>query len=236
MKRLLPLGLFVAVLAGCSGAHSTGSAALSDNHSSGHSAGHSRTADGARPVSDPSSVQPAGPPVPSAQSSASKPKSTRQPAAGSARPGRSAGPLVRDGKTANPVVKAAAQPFNKEISYSDGVRLQVPHIAQQTDTGQGPGARPGDPVTVFTVRITNNSAGTLNLDRVVVNVGLDNGSLQAQPAYVNGTNDFSGSVASHASSTTAYAFTIPTADLGAVVLTVDFDGRHAAATFTGSIR
>lgn len=212
MKRLLPIGLLLAVLAGCSGAHSTRSAATGGAHPSG------------RAASDPSSV---GPPIPT-------PGPTS--AAGGSRQRQAGGALVRDGKTAKPAFSAAPAPFDKAISYSDGIKLKITHVAARTETGEGVGARPGDPVSVFTVRITNNSAASLDLNQVVVNLDFDNGRMQAQPVYSDGTNDFSGSVASHSSMTTSYAFTIPTTDLGAVAMTVDFDGRHAAATFTGSVR
>jgi hypothetical protein len=133
-------------------------------------------------------------------------------------------------------VPARPATFRTPVTYPDGLSIAVTKITQQTVTQQGPGALTGQPMTEFTIKFTNGTTQPLNLDQVVVTATYGAQHIDAAPVYEGLMNDFSGSLSPGSSKTTAYAFTIPVKDLGATTLTVDFDGKHSVAVFTGAAR
>lgn len=150
----------------------------------------------------------------------------------------STAPVVRDGKTPSPAVSAPAAPFVKgtKAAYADGISVQIRQITQGVTTGSGPGVLAGRPKTTFVIVFTNNSRKPVDMNRVVVTVIYGPNHLQAAPVYDDSVNDFSGTVAPGRSTNATYSFTIPAASLNQVVMRVDFDGLHAAATFTGKVQ
>ena len=134
-----------------------------------------------------------------------------------------------------PKITAARTPFSKPVSYPDGVDLAILKITQHTITDTGPGAMTGKPQTTFTVRFVNKSHRIVQLNQVVVAVTYGSARAVAPPVYDSHVADFSGSVKPGHSVQTNYAFSIPTKDLTNVTMSVDFDGLHAAATFTGRV-
>jgi hypothetical protein len=74
------------------------------------------------------------------------------------------------------------------------------------------------------------------MNQVVVTVTYGTANLQAQPVYDGPVNDFSGTVQPGKATDATYAFRIPTDQLDRVVMRVDFDGLHAAATFSGKVQ
>ena len=229
MKRLLLLAPLLAVVVGCSTAtHQTAASSHAKTTATTPVSPHRTgpTAVATRPTHTPTT----------ASSGPAATRQTAQPTSGAAQPHRSTGPVVRDGHTADPVVPAAAASFTQNVSYSDGIKVAITGVKQETATGTGAGMRPGEAVTKFAIRLSNGSQSPVRLDQVVVTVTFDNGSMQAEPLYANGSEDFSGQVSPGGSATATYAFTIPQSALGSVVMTVDFDGTHSAATFQGPVR
>jgi hypothetical protein len=145
-------------------------------------------------------------------------------------------PVKRNGKTPDPSISAPPAAFTKAVRYVDGTTLTVTSIHQGTVSGQGPGVFPGQPITTFGLRLTNGTTKAINLNQVVVTATYGNPKRVASPVYSASSHDFTGTAAPGAFVNATYAFSIPTASLGAVVMLVDFDGMHASGTFEGSAR
>jgi hypothetical protein len=145
-------------------------------------------------------------------------------------------PVVRNGKRPVPRIKAATQPFDGSVKYSDGVQLRVTDVRQGRVTDSGPGIVRG-PVTSFYVEMTNGSDSSINLNQVVPTVVYGSPKRLSSPVYLptNG-QDFRGVLKPGESTTAVYRFEIPKASLGKVTFMLDFDGTHAAATFAGAAR
>jgi outer membrane murein-binding lipoprotein Lpp len=144
--------------------------------------------------------------------------------------------VSRPGTVGKPSISAAPEPLNHDVTYSDGVAVRIIGITQGVTDGSGPGALPGRPRTQFTVSLRNRSKAAINLDRVVVTVTYGAAHSQALAIYDDGVRDFSGTVAPAGTAQAVYAFSIATDQLTDVVMTVDFDGVHTSATFTGSAK
>ena len=142
-------------------------------------------------------------------------------------------PVIRDGVRPHPSISARPQPFDRPVTYPDGVRFAVTGIDQGRVTGQGPGVVAG-PKTTFHLRFTNGSGRAISLDQVVPTAEFGSPAHLARPVYDDRTQDFGTTVEPGATATATYAFSIPKADLSHVTIHLDFDGRHVAATFRGS--
>ena len=145
-------------------------------------------------------------------------------------------PVRRNGKTPAPTISAPPAPFTKPVRYVDGTTLQVTSITQSTVSGQGPGVFPGQPITTFGLRLTNGGKKAIGLNQVVVTATYGNPKRVASPVYDVAAHDFGGTAVPGASVNATYAFSIPTANLGGVVMFVDFDAVHVSATFAGAAR
>lgn len=144
--------------------------------------------------------------------------------------------LKRSGSTAATKVPAAVEPFDKAVSYPDGVKLKIVSIKQAKTSGKGPGVFVGSPLTQIDVELTNTSSAEVKLDQVVVAMLYGSPQKLASAVYEDGAVDLSGVVAKGQSAKARYMFSVPTNQLTSVTLTVDFDGKHAAATFKGSVK
>jgi hypothetical protein len=142
-------------------------------------------------------------------------------------------PVIRDGVRPHPSISARPQPFDRPVTYPDGVRFAVTGIDQGRVTGQGPGVVAG-PKTTFHLRFTNGSGRAISLDQVVPTAEFGSPARLARPVYDDRTQDFGTTVKPGATASATYAFSIPQAELSHVVIHLDFDGRHVAATFRGS--
>jgi hypothetical protein len=142
-------------------------------------------------------------------------------------------PVIRDGVRPHPSISAKPQPFDRPVTYPDGVELAVTGIHQGRVTGQGPGVVAG-PKTTFDLRFTNGSNRAISLDQVVPTAEFGSPARLARPVYDDRTQDFGTTVKPGATATATYAFSIPQDELSHVVIHLDFDGRHVAATFRGS--
>ena len=133
-------------------------------------------------------------------------------------------------------VKANKASFTQTVTYADGLRVRVAGIKQGTSTGQGPGVFVGAPQSSVSLEIVNGTTSAVKLDEVVVSMVYGKPMRLAAPVYDQGSRDLSGTVAAGAKVTADYQFSVPVKDLGNVVMTVDIDGSHSVATFSGSAR
>jgi hypothetical protein len=134
----------------------------------------------------------------------------------------------------HPSISAAPQPFDTPVTYTDGVKFTVLSIKQGRVTDQGPGVITG-PVTTFRLRFTNGSDKAISLDQVVPSATFGKPPRTADPVYDDNTQDFATTVRPGKSVKATYAFSIPVSELSHVTINLDFDGRHYAATFRGSV-
>jgi hypothetical protein len=148
----------------------------------------------------------------------------------------SAAPVVRNGKSPEPSVHASPAGFAGPVRYPDHVDVSVLKVTQGVTSGNGAGMRPGRPMTTLQIRFANRSTRPVDLNQVVVTAVYGAKRQLAAPVYDAATADFYGTARAGQSVTASYAFSIPTADLGDVTLSIDFDGLHAAAVFHGALR
>jgi hypothetical protein len=148
-------------------------------------------------------------------------------------------PAKRGTSSPRPTVKASPGGFTatKAVRYSDGVVLSVTKVTNGKETGQGPGAFPGRPYTLFTMTLENGSTKALDARQVVVTLTYGTPARLAPPVYTNlmEARDFGTVVKPGADATAAYAFAVPSDEAGAVALIVDLDTTHVPARFTGSL-
>lgn len=147
------------------------------------------------------------------------------------------GPVKRNGKKVQPGVrtKRDVQPFTTPVTYTDGLGLRIAKMTQGKVSGQGPGVFPGRTVTDFYLTLANHTKKALPLDVVVVTVTYGSPARLAHLVYNPNSVDFTGPLAAGQSAKAVYGFSIPTADLGNVTMTVDLDGVHQLAVFKGKV-
>lgn len=197
--------------------------ALSGCGSSGDSSSASAASPTARSTA--AEVSPTSDPTPTAPSTRTDPLA--------ASPVR---PVVRDGKTPKPSISVAAAKFGAAARYEDGVVLDVSGITHAKSEGQGPGVFAGEPVTRFTLTVTNGSGSTVDLNQVVVSVRYGDPQREASPVYDQTSQDLHGTLKPGTKARATYGFSIPTSSLTDVLMTVDIDGVHRVASFTGSVK
>jgi len=151
-------------------------------------------------------------------------------------PARRAGGTASPAVPAVPVVPARVGSFTEPVVFADGLALAVTSVEQGTVAGQGPGVSSGAPMTKVGLELTNGTAREVRLTGVVVTMTYGQPRRIAAPVYVEGVADFAGTVKPGAKSRAVYAFTVPTSELGEVVMSVDLDGVHALATFQGKVK
>ncbi|WP_448624077.1 hypothetical protein [Geodermatophilus sp. URMC 64] len=144
--------------------------------------------------------------------------------------------VARDGVPASArTVQVTTADFAAPASWSDGATIRVTEAHQQVTTGTGPGERTGQPQTVVTLELTNDTGRPLDLNTVVVQATYGAPPAQASPIYDAQSADFGGTLAPGASATAVYSFAIPADRLGDVVLSVDVDGYRFPAVFRGAV-
>lgn len=146
--------------------------------------------------------------------------------------------VMRNGKKVHPSVrvKGGVQPFTNPIIYTDGLRLTITKMTRGTVTGAGPGVFPGRPVTDFHVTLANDTQKALPLGVVVVTVTYGSPARFAHLVYDKNSADFTGPIPAGQSGKAVYGFSIPSADLDNVRMTVDLDGVHQFAVFKGKVK
>jgi len=146
--------------------------------------------------------------------------------------------VMRDGKTVHPTVKVKgrAKAFTQSVKYTDGVTVKITKMTQGKITGRGPGVFPGRAVTHFYVTVTNGTRKPLSLSAVVVTVTYGSPARLAPTVYDKASIDFSGAIKPGKSGHAVYGYSVPAANLGHVTMTVDLDGVHQLAVFSGKVK
>lgn len=145
--------------------------------------------------------------------------------------------VERNGKKPEPDISAKPAPFDREVSFTDGLRLKILKIKQGKAGGIGlPGEFPDRPTTTFDVRLTNGTKKPLELDGVIVTVTYGASQTTARLVYGKTSRDFSGTVRPGKSTTARYSVSVPQAQLSDVTMHLDLDGTHTLATFTGAAK
>lgn len=132
-------------------------------------------------------------------------------------------------------VAGSTAAFTAPASWADGATVRVTKAHQQVTSGSGPGTLAGQPQTVFSLELTNGAKAPLAVSNVVVQARYGSGRAVAAPLYDDTTVDFSGTVQPGRKATAVYSFAIPSDQTGDVLLTVDVDGRHFPAVFSGRV-
>ena len=148
-------------------------------------------------------------------------------------------PVTRGDKQNRSRVKGAAGAFSAAdpAKYSDGVALTVEGTRTGSESENGPGQFPGRSYTALSLTLDNRSAQPIDLNQVVVTATYGAPARIASPVYDDtSAQDFSGTVDAGGSSTATYLFAIPNEKKSNVVVTVDFDDTHLAATFSGGLK
>ncbi len=148
-------------------------------------------------------------------------------------------PVIRNGLPGRQAISANTGGLSPlaTVTYPDGVSLQINGIRTGTEQSDGPGQFPGRAYAVVDLSLENQSAQPIDLTQVVVTATYGTPARIASPVYGNSdAKDFSGTVNSGGTSSATYLFAVPVDQRGVVVLTVDFDANHVAATFTGAVR
>lgn len=145
--------------------------------------------------------------------------------------------VLRNGRAPVPTVTAAPQAFTAPVTYSDGIVLSVGKATKAIEEGHGAGTFAGRELLVVDLEFTNGTTKPVLLDQVVL-TALYGKSRQLAPAVYPpnvAVKDFGGTVAPRATAKARYTFAIPSRELGAVTLVIDFDGAHASTVFTGKV-
>ena len=152
-------------------------------------------------------------------------------------PVKSVAKVKRVGQPNTPSVSAPPASFDARVAYPDGVSLVITKAEKAVETGHGPGVMAEREFVRFTVKLTNGSATSVNLNQVVVTTTYGPTSQLAAPVYTEsaGTHDFAGTVKPGTSTTATYGFAVPVRQLGQVTMVVDFDGLHTSATYRGAV-
>lgn len=145
--------------------------------------------------------------------------------------------VLRNGKTPTPTVTAAPQSFTAPVKYSDGIALSVARATKVTEEGHGAGTFAGRELLVVDLEFTNGTSKAVALDQVVLTAFYGKARQLAPAVYPPNVEvkDFGGNAGARASTKARYAFAIPSNELGAVTLVIDFDGSHASTVFTGKV-
>jgi hypothetical protein len=144
-------------------------------------------------------------------------------------------PVQRNGSVPTPHILARTEPFTRQVRYPDHITVGILGVHQSVSHGHGPGEMAGRPVTTMRIRFGNFSQRRVDLTQVVVTVIYGSEGRIASPVYQNAEQDFHSMVRPGHTAVATYAFSVPKSELGHVVMKVDFDGLHAAATFAGPL-
>lgn len=212
---VVPVALMATALVGCSTTASTATGSPT-------------------PAVSPSAVS--SPPTPSPSGPAPDPTATTsvlvtEPTGDAHSPGSV--PVQRpDATPGSERIVGTAGTMTRPVAYPDGLKVTIVGVSRGTVSDQGPGAVLGAPYRLFDIRFENGTTKPVDLHQVVVSAYYGK-NLQAQPVYYADLQDFATTVRPGANAKAGYAFSIPADDRGPVTLTVDFDGEHAVAVFTG---
>lgn len=224
-------------IGGLTGCTSNANDKASGASSQASSTPSSTTSSSASPSTSSSGATLPQPASPSGSSTGSaSPTSSPAPALPNPAPARVA-KVLRNGKTPTPTVTATPQSFTAPVKYSDGIVLSVAKATKVIEEGHGAGTFAGRELLVVDLEFTNGTSKAVTLDQVVL-TALYGKTRQLAPAVYPPNvqaRDFGGKAAPGATTKARYSFAIPSNELGAVTLVIDFDGSHASTVFTGKV-
>jgi hypothetical protein len=127
--------------------------------------------------------------------------------------------------------------FSEAARWQDGLRVEVTKTKTGKTGGAGPGARVGQPMAIFTLKLSNGSTRAIDVSQVVVGVryGANAGQV-ATPIYDDAAVDFSGTLAPKQAKTARYAFELASSRNASIVMTVDVDAAHDVAMMRDRIQ
>ena len=126
----------------------------------------------------------------------------------------------------------APVPFNKPVTYGNGVSVAVVKAERTKVSGQGPGEVAGDGIR-FNLKVTNASGSEINLDNVAVNAFYGKAKTPASPSPTS-DQPFSGKLQQGASVDGSYVFMLP-AGAGPVELQFSYATAQPVAVFVGKV-
>lgn len=143
--------------------------------------------------------------------------------------------IERAGAPAERVGAPQADLVDPVAKFADGLQVSITKTTHGTIDAQGPGEINGEPYTLFDVEVTNGSAEPIDTSRVVAALTYGDPPLTARNVYADEVRDLSGVVAPGKTATASYAFSVPPQQLTDVTLSLDIDGRHGLAVFSGEV-
>lgn len=170
----------------------------------------------------------------SGSAAASSPAATTAPAPATTEVPQPGGPgNITDTVAEGTVVSAAPVALDATSDSGTGVGVALSGIEATTTEAELPGEVAGPGVKV-TVTVTNDSAAAVDLGNVVVDLQ-DSAGTPAIPMTV-GASPFTGSVASGATATATYVFSVPSSYTNPATITVTYAAGAPVAVFTGDAR
>jgi len=154
------------------------------------------------------------------------------------------GPAASTGTAKAKSTKAASKPkvasFKDKYTYPDGVQVEVTKVGKEKLTESAAvddnSGKPGDPFTVFTIRVRNGSEATLDaVGSGTVSYGPD--GEEAPTVFDTGVSGgVEGKILSGKAKSGEFGFLIPKKYQNDVTLEFSADFEHDAAVFTGSVK
>lgn len=123
-----------------------------------------------------------------------------------------------------------------KYTYDDGLVVEIIKTKRSKVSQYAAGGHPGDPMAIFTVRITNGTKSALKGDLVTVQTTYGKDGNEAEAVYDQNLNDISGTIPKGRAKTGTYGFAVPTKSMSNVVVEIGPDFDHESAVFSGSVK
>jgi hypothetical protein len=127
-------------------------------------------------------------------------------------------------------------PLRSAAPFGNGVSVQIVRTEHGTVTDTGPGVLTGRPEVTFTLRMTNSSRRTINLDTVQVTATYGASASPAVPGNQSTSTPFHGSLRNGGKADAQYSFAIPTAEQNDVRVLVWYRQGEPTVAMTGATR
>jgi cytoskeletal protein RodZ len=182
----------------------------------------------ASPTAAATSSSPSATAAVSSAPSSGEPAPTPTPAPA---PTSASAPDVVDENAAPPVLPAVG--LDETAAVGDGVTASIAALDAITGKATGPGNVDG-PALRATVRITNGTAGPINLDTVSVAMAYGTYFAAASPLGDPSATEFAGDLAAGRSAEASFVFSVPENGRDLVSVTVGYRAGAPVLEFTGS--
>lgn len=127
--------------------------------------------------------------------------------------------------------------FDQVYTYDDGVAIEVTKTKVRKISELAAGGRPGEPMVVFTIKVTNKSDQNLDGDLLSVDATYGKDGENADTVFDSSNigDTISGTINKGRSKTGAYAFAVPKKGQSDVRLEVAPGFDYESVTFSGSV-